>query len=484
MCGIFGFIGTKKQPIKYTTLLNLGCENDSRGGDGCGLFIDGQVEYSDIKKVKKFRDFFNHSKLLNSTREAQIIVGHDRKASVGGVSQDKLHPICFTDKNNKINFIMIHNGTLYNYEELAKKYLHLSDTDIKKYSDSQILAQIIYHNGFGVLSEYIGSATILVVDYRNKHKEPKVYAYHGKSREYASSKVETEERPFYYYRDNDGIWFSSMTNYFDILAYAQNKYVYNLPTNKVIWLNWDAKDKLGAIKEIDRSKCYQKEKYTTVKYIDNRPTGYGYINNQNENFYDWYNEYNFGWYSADENLNVNTQQNSEIGEIVRKDFKYYDKKTNQPLHGTIYINKKFQYSYVKSQIPNYYATLHFLYGMLMFDKNIMEDFTFLNDPTLNTDEIPECVEILYSGTNIPIKIDDNWCFFDFDDPKPQILKHKVVYIPSFNTTCVDLFEYTIDDGKIIKCTISDKKFDWFLSEYNRLLQKSDTQILSRKEIVL
>lgn len=45
MCGIFGIINKKKSDFDKTTFNVLGINNDTRGGDSCGVFIDGRYEY-------------------------------------------------------------------------------------------------------------------------------------------------------------------------------------------------------------------------------------------------------------------------------------------------------------------------------------------------------------------------------------------------------------------------------------------------------
>ena len=52
MCGIFGQINKKRGKFNFSAFTTLGIANDSRGGDSCGIFIDGKVEYgTDGKKL-------------------------------------------------------------------------------------------------------------------------------------------------------------------------------------------------------------------------------------------------------------------------------------------------------------------------------------------------------------------------------------------------------------------------------------------------
>lgn len=473
MCGIFGFIGFKKQPFDKLTFLSLGCENDSRGGDGCGVFIDGKIEYSDITKVKLFRNFFENSTLINNTKFATIAIGHDRKASVGGVTQDKLHPIYMTDKNGNINFVMIHNGTLHNYRDLAKKYLKYDDDAIKSYSDSQILAKIIYQHGFGVLSEYIGSAAILIVDYRNKDNSPIVYAYRGESKLKLSDEKETEERPFYFYKTTNGIWFSSMSDYFDVLSYCTTKDIFVLPTNKIVVLNKRSDtDEVYYTECIDRTKCYQQKQITY----------------QESGRYSVSDFYNTCWELPDEIVNTTylSGQKSTGKKIRRKDFKYYDEDSDFPIHGIIYINKDFQYLYHRTD--EYNQPLYFINGILVFDPQILIDFEFgmeeyYDEGLFDFSELDECKDVIYGASNIPLETEPKvFQFFDGVGGKPITLQHKVIYIPTFNKSFADLLEYTVDNGKLTKVCASQKPFNWFIKKYNKLCHKAETKLVLREEV--
>ena len=73
MCGIFGIINRRPKKFDYKTFCTLGVVNDSRGGDSCGVFIDGKVEYG-VSKEKLFTDFFYGSKLINEKRDSDIKV--------------------------------------------------------------------------------------------------------------------------------------------------------------------------------------------------------------------------------------------------------------------------------------------------------------------------------------------------------------------------------------------------------------------------
>lgn len=252
MCGIYGIINEKIAPFDYSTFCTLGIANDARGGDSCGIFIDGQTEYG-IGKKAKFEEFFWDSKLLLNTEKCKIALGHDRKASVGGVSLEKAHPIVIKGNNDNTEFVLIHNGTIHNYEELAKKYI--PDEKVDNLSDSQVLALILYHSGFDCLEEYYGGTAFVAVDYRTK--EPTVYMYRGESKLYTSSTEASMERPLYIARMNDNsLVFSSIPSY--LFACCQE--LFSVPENQVCTVK---NNQLFIYKKIDRSKRTQ-SKYTIV----------------------------------------------------------------------------------------------------------------------------------------------------------------------------------------------------------------------------
>jgi predicted glutamine amidotransferase len=255
LCGLYGIINREVRPFRRDIFTTLGMANDRRGGDSCGVFIDGKVEYG-IGKKALFEDFFWDSELLNSTTACQIALGHDRKASIGGITLEKAHPILIKNNQKEVEFAFIHNGTIYNYESLAKEYI--PDIDCSKYSDSQILALIIYHKGFDVLSKYNGGAAFVAVDYRSG--KPVTYLYKGASKTSKYYDTEEVERPLYISYDQNRLIFSSIASYLCALMYDD---VYELKSNKVYKY---VDGKLYGVKNIDRSLCQQQKEVVVTNY--------------------------------------------------------------------------------------------------------------------------------------------------------------------------------------------------------------------------
>lgn len=199
MCGIFGIIREKPKKFDYSTFCTLGVWNDHRGGDSCGIFIDGKYEYG-TGPNKYFESFMipdeGGSKLLQETKTAAIAIGHCRKASVGKIEESTAQPVIIKE-DDEIKFVVMHNGTIHNYKELAKKYI--PEIDIKDMTDSQVMARIFYYQGYDVLDEYYGGATFFILDYRNNKTFPQVLCFRGCSKKFSYSTTKEEER---------GVWFA------------------------------------------------------------------------------------------------------------------------------------------------------------------------------------------------------------------------------------------------------------------------------------
>ena len=276
MCGIFGQINKHKQgKFNFPAFTTLGIANDSRGGDSCGIFIDGKTEYG-IDNKKLFANFIETSTLLHSTKKCHIALGHCRKASVGKIDLQRAQPVVIRNDKNEVEFVVIHNGTIHNYKELAKKYIpHI---DIQDMSDSQVMTQIFYHKGFDVLNEYCGGAVFVIVDYRSQ--EPVVYAFKGKSKMYYTSQTETEERPFYFTITDRSLYFSSIYTWLKPFATST---IYTLEDNVVVRI---CDNETYEHQRINRSNCTQAT-YTYNHYTSLR-NAYGYNDE-----YDSYNYYNY-----------------------------------------------------------------------------------------------------------------------------------------------------------------------------------------------
>lgn len=54
MCGLFAIINHYKRQLDKRAFITLGCANDARGGDACGIMIDRKIEKVLIRKINTF----------------------------------------------------------------------------------------------------------------------------------------------------------------------------------------------------------------------------------------------------------------------------------------------------------------------------------------------------------------------------------------------------------------------------------------------
>jgi len=199
-CGLFAYIATKdNHSFDWMKFNYLGRDNDIRGGDSIGRMI-GDVSEKFVNNKKARTTYEDYVITYKNAKPSHIALGHTRKASVGGISLEKAQPIELELPNNIGKFVMVHNGTIHNWQALGKKY-NVETTDK---TDSMVLAQIIMENGYNVLTEYEGAAALIIRDDRTPDT---LFLFKGASLQYTNV---TEERPLYCYRENE----NSMYIYF------------------------------------------------------------------------------------------------------------------------------------------------------------------------------------------------------------------------------------------------------------------------------
>lgn len=244
-------MNNKPKSFDYSTFCALGIANDSRGGDSCGVFIDGQYKYGYKADDKYFQNYFLDSEFLKNIKISTVAFGHCRKASIGAINESTAQPVIITN-NNKVEFVVMHNGTIHNYEDLAKKYI--PDIDIKNMTDSQVMTHIFYHKGYDVLSEYTGGAVFAIADYRGK--TPKILLFKGASKKDNYAKKVSDERPLYFCIDpeTEELVFSSISSY--LIALRPNVTTWIAEANTL--LEFNGKDMI-LVKEVYRDEMVQQK---------------------------------------------------------------------------------------------------------------------------------------------------------------------------------------------------------------------------------
>lgn len=223
-CGIFAWAGKSVKSYNNSNFNILGIYNEERGRHSCGRTMDGEIEIgTGVNKV--YKDFMETLE-QNSPKKIPVVIGHTRHATYGLHTVANAHPFGFGFNKDieGFEFIGVHNGTLINHEELAKKYKVNLDVFKKKGNskkasferekiDSEVLLEILYKSkNYKVLKEYNGAAALVWTN----TKEPNViYCWHGKSKKYhwEQKGKEEEERPLFYWREHkNSLYISSIKN--------------------------------------------------------------------------------------------------------------------------------------------------------------------------------------------------------------------------------------------------------------------------------
>lgn len=289
MCGIWGYNSSNQNKFNKYKFNSLGQYNDKRGGDSCGVVIINNEEISvnyGNDKEKLYTSLIESGVQIPS--QAHIALGHARKASVGGIGERQAQPVILLDEDNNIDFVMIHNGTLLNYKEIANKYnVKFDDSD----TDSQVFGKVIYSVGFKVFGEYTGAGAFVI--WSKKLDPDAFFVFKGASLYYSDEDTLYIERPLFFLKEKSSLWFSSMDESLKFINDNESKII-DVPYNKLI------KVKDGNYKEIgefNRSSFYQtanptKKNYT--RYSGNYGNNYAYGNSYNygNNYYGSYNRSN------------------------------------------------------------------------------------------------------------------------------------------------------------------------------------------------
>ena len=167
MCGIVGYIGSKKAtPILIDGLLSL----EYRGYDSAGI---ATIENDVIKVMKdkgRVKNLYNLDGINNLV--GTVGIAHTRWATHGKPSKENSHP----HLDNSGKFAVVHNGIIENYSELrdfltSKGYKFLSQTDTEVIPN---LIHYYYTNGpVSVLdneeSKFLGAVKSAVYDLKGSY---------------------------------------------------------------------------------------------------------------------------------------------------------------------------------------------------------------------------------------------------------------------------------------------------------------------------
>ena len=117
MCEIFCFNSNK--PKQVNQCLECFYNHSEEHPDGWGLANMQSNEYKINKEPVKASCSENLKNILSHPIIGKNIFAHIRLATVGEIISPNCHPFTETDNNNR-TWILIHNGTIFDYPELDK----------------------------------------------------------------------------------------------------------------------------------------------------------------------------------------------------------------------------------------------------------------------------------------------------------------------------------------------------------------------------
>jgi len=135
MCGIVGYIGTKKaSPILINGLIRL----EYRGYDSAGISTIEKENISLMKDKGRVKNLYDLSGI--DDLEGTIGIAHTRWATHGKPSKENSHP----HMDNSKTFSVVHNGIIENYNELRK---FLGDNGYTFYSqtDTEVIPNLVHY---------------------------------------------------------------------------------------------------------------------------------------------------------------------------------------------------------------------------------------------------------------------------------------------------------------------------------------------------
>ncbi len=135
MCGIVGYIGTKKaSPILINGLLRL----EYRGYDSAGISTIEKEGLSMMKDKGRVKNLY-HLEGIDDL-EGTIGIAHTRWATHGKPAKENSHP----HMDNSKTFSVVHNGIIENYHEL-RKFLTEHGYTFYSQTDTEVVPNLIHY---------------------------------------------------------------------------------------------------------------------------------------------------------------------------------------------------------------------------------------------------------------------------------------------------------------------------------------------------
>ncbi len=135
MCGIIGYVGTKKaSPILIAGLLRL----EYRGYDSAGISTVEKSGLSVMKDKGRVKNLYNLDGI--DKLEGSIGIAHTRWATHGKPSKENAHP----HLDNSDSFSVVHNGIIENYNDL-KSFLIEKGYKFRSQTDTEVIPNLIHY---------------------------------------------------------------------------------------------------------------------------------------------------------------------------------------------------------------------------------------------------------------------------------------------------------------------------------------------------
>lgn len=421
MCNQAAFIGKQPDINKLKILYILG---RSRGRDSCGFAVNGEITHGYFeKKGADFSDSVDHVQEIGFPTEYNTpIILHNRAKTIGAATKSNAHPFFFKD-GDKPGMYFMHNGSLREYYQLAKKYnISTKDYDI----DSQLLGMLLYDHGYDILTEYQGAAS---VSFYYDNDPEHLYVWKGASlKTYNNKEYLSDERPYHYvFIPGEGFYFASLEEHLKVITnHNEDLVIKEVPQNTVC--------KFSKTELVEEIKIDRKVKEYTYQQSNNAYRR----NSSNYN----YNTYNNNTYNNNTTKTIREvrPQGPIYNEVYYYNGKYY---INQEwCHGILNINEN---NIVEKEKPGLTEKFYFYRGYWIRD---VHTYRHLLAYQLNTVYINQMHSNAVAITNDNEYFVGNRKAFD-EDIEERFMHYKLTISPEKTLVKSSLIIYT-DRLKITK----------------------------------
>ena len=136
MCGIIGYVGTRKA----STIILEGLKRlEYRGYDSAGIAVAQDKGIEVVKRTGRVENLVKETAKVRLS--GTVGIGHTRWATHGGVTEANAHPHLSCDGK----FALIHNGVIENYSQM-KAFLKGLDYTFTSDTDTEVLCNLVaYH---------------------------------------------------------------------------------------------------------------------------------------------------------------------------------------------------------------------------------------------------------------------------------------------------------------------------------------------------